>query len=218
MFMCQIGHDLLQHQNRNKDDRQIRSWHDFISMNTIEDSAIVCLDCSAAIEKCGIIIKPLLNKTMTNKPRIFQQSRHGDVMKFKQESQKMTKISLLKVRDDIASNLRGLDPSSLRGAAKVNFDTDCFFLTIVCNVLDPVNYPLIIVSPPQPEGCAHCRHEGTTRILKRCSRCSLTTYCSKDCQKADWHKHKKYCINLQRTSHKGVYKVQMTDSSIPCYI
>ncbi|CAJ2504881.1 Uu.00g122750.m01.CDS01 [Anthostomella pinea] len=29
--------------------------------------------------------------------------------------------------------------------------------------------------------------------LKKCSRCSKTKYCSVECQKEDWSKHRKTC-------------------------
>ena len=34
-----------------------------------------------------------------------------------------------------------------------------------------------------------CLEAGT----QRCSRCKQTNYCSKECQRADWKKHKKQC-------------------------
>lgn len=40
---------------------------------------------------------------------------------------------------------------------------------------------------------AHCAHCGTTEHLVRCSRCEVTAYCGKECQKKHWKKHKKVC-------------------------
>ncbi|KXX76225.1 Tudor domain-containing protein 1 [Madurella mycetomatis] len=41
--------------------------------------------------------------------------------------------------------------------------------------------------------CATCRKTPPEVTLKRCAKCSLTPYCSRDCQKADWKAHKKVC-------------------------
>ncbi|KAK2598145.1 hypothetical protein QQS21_005696 [Conoideocrella luteorostrata] len=43
------------------------------------------------------------------------------------------------------------------------------------------------------EGCTSCRKSPPEVVLKRCAKCSTTTYCSRDCQKADWKGHKKIC-------------------------
>ena len=40
--------------------------------------------------------------------------------------------------------------------------------------------------------CAVCNTPTTTR----CSQCNMVRYCSRECQKQDWKKHKKICINL----------------------
>jgi splicing suppressor protein 51 len=39
--------------------------------------------------------------------------------------------------------------------------------------------------------------------LKRCSKCSVTQYCSHDCQKTDWKNHKKTCGKQPATGQSG---------------
>jgi MYND finger len=43
--------------------------------------------------------------------------------------------------------------------------------------------------------CKHCDkpHNGSTATLMRCARCHSVYYCGKDCQRADWKKHKPGC-------------------------
>lgn len=40
-----------------------------------------------------------------------------------------------------------------------------------------------------PKLCFHCGKDETTS--KRCSRCKVVVYCSAECQKKDWKRHKK---------------------------
>jgi len=52
-------------------------------------------------------------------------------------------------------------------------------------------------SSPMPAAelvcCATCLRPGAAR---RCGRCRRRVYCSRDCQRADWAKHKKVCAGL----------------------
>lgn len=43
------------------------------------------------------------------------------------------------------------------------------------------------------KSCTICRKSPPEVTLKRCAKCSVTPYCSRDCQKADWKTHKKVC-------------------------
>ncbi|KIP12171.1 hypothetical protein PHLGIDRAFT_21229 [Phlebiopsis gigantea 11061_1 CR5-6] len=43
--------------------------------------------------------------------------------------------------------------------------------------------------------CFHCNEEIPQGDVKRCSRCRITTYCSKECQRAAWKsRHKEHCV------------------------
>jgi hypothetical protein len=46
-------------------------------------------------------------------------------------------------------------------------------------------------------GCAFCGKTDGKSIMK-CSRCKAASYCSKDCQKGDWKKHKAVCKLLEK--------------------
>jgi len=49
------------------------------------------------------------------------------------------------------------------------------------------------VNPQTFSCCSHCGIEKTPRQIKTCARCHNAGYCSKDCQIADWQKHKQVC-------------------------
>ena len=40
-----------------------------------------------------------------------------------------------------------------------------------------------------PSPCATCQQPAT----QHCAQCRTTTYCNRECQKADWKKHKQQC-------------------------
>ncbi|CAP65695.1 uncharacterized protein PODANS_7_960, partial [Podospora anserina S mat+] len=41
--------------------------------------------------------------------------------------------------------------------------------------------------------CTTCSKSASEVPLKRCAKCTLTEYCSRECQKQDWKAHKKIC-------------------------
>lgn len=59
-----------------------------------------------------------------------------------------------------------------------------------------------------PRECIACDGGcGTPAPSKRCSRCHLVYYCSRDCQKKDWSQHKAVCIDvneMRRAVSEGV--------------
>ena len=48
-----------------------------------------------------------------------------------------------------------------------------------------------VLSSDQVTRCFHCGKQ--TESMKRCGACLITTYCSRECQKSDWKRHKKDC-------------------------
>ena len=42
--------------------------------------------------------------------------------------------------------------------------------------------------------CSHC--EKFSEDLKRCSRCRQANYCSSECQRNDWKRHKLTCTSI----------------------
>lgn len=41
------------------------------------------------------------------------------------------------------------------------------------------------------------RHVSTVPILQKCSVCHLMQYCSKECQRKDWRRHKPFCTAVE---------------------
>lgn len=46
--------------------------------------------------------------------------------------------------------------------------------------------------------CANCgkSEDQVSNPFRRCAKCQVTSYCTKDCLKADWKPHKKVCASL----------------------
>lgn len=50
---------------------------------------------------------------------------------------------------------------------------------------------------PTCDGCGS--EEGKSgQQLKSCAKCKSASYCSRECQKSDWKKHKKYCTMMSK--------------------
>ncbi|KAJ6460978.1 hypothetical protein C8R45DRAFT_536450 [Mycena sanguinolenta] len=68
----------------------------------------------------------------------------------------------------------------------------------------PRTFPRLNLPPgsdkfPLSGSCAVCHDETekSRKNLKQCSRCELTRYCSVDCQRADWNRHKVCCAAVK---------------------
>ncbi|KAK4943025.1 hypothetical protein LTR10_017410 [Elasticomyces elasticus] len=53
--------------------------------------------------------------------------------------------------------------------------------------------------------CANCLALGFQKPLKRCNGCLLIDYCSKECQKAHWSRHKSFCHLVQGKGSENAY-------------
>ena len=54
----------------------------------------------------------------------------------------------------------------------------------------------VFVSPRSTSfQCSNCSKDAAEN---RCSRCTAVKYCSKDCQKEHWEKHKSHCNEIKR--------------------
>ena len=49
--------------------------------------------------------------------------------------------------------------------------------------------------------CFHCRNVKERALLMVCSRCRFSQYCSRECQIANWSRHKCDCDNLCKQQH-----------------
>mmetsp|Transcript_20515 Transcript_20515/g.43364 ORF Transcript_20515/g.43364 Transcript_20515/m.43364 type:complete len:143 (+) Transcript_20515:93-521(+) len=65
---------------------------------------------------------------------------------------------------------------------------------------------------PSKRVCQVCQKEAS----KRCSRCNQAWYCSAECQKNDWKKHKSVCNSAFQTNQYELHK-QAFDTIIEKY-
>lgn len=69
---------------------------------------------------------------------------------------------------------------------------------------------LKVVGKERP--CRNCFQSG--RDMQKCSRCKQIFYCSKECQVADWKRHKKDCSRLQELKQERRERLGVTESKI----
>lgn len=63
--------------------------------------------------------------------------------------------------------------------------------------------PIISKAPPTPSSsspkiCSLSKCAKTMEKAKKCSRCKIAIYCSKDCQKLDWKDHRLACKKIEK--------------------
>jgi hypothetical protein len=70
----------------------------------------------------------------------------------------------------------------------------CFDDSVCVQIVDLITPEVNNMPQEKWNSCGRCKNLLKDELLKRCSRCKATSYCSKDCQVADWPKHKSLCI------------------------
>ncbi|KAM5532578.1 hypothetical protein V8D89_013784 [Ganoderma adspersum] len=74
--------------------------------------------------------------------------------------------------------------------------------------VDPLTFDYSTLSArripyPKSLGCYWCRkHGSSSQQLKRCAKCGIVLYCSKECQVASWPAHKRECISQDESQHE----------------
>ena len=67
--------------------------------------------------------------------------------------------------------------------------------------------------------CSSCHKiEPPNEKFKRCSRCKTAKYCSSECQRSHWKKHKKECKRMQDQRKEGSEEGEEGEERTPSYI
>lgn len=80
-----------------------------------------------------------------------------------------------------------------------------------CECLKEV-YSKLKKSTVRKARCYHCHELKDSSEVHLCSRCKVVLYCSRDCQVADFPRHKKACKHLRDTK-----KMDETDSVVSSF-
>ena len=55
------------------------------------------------------------------------------------------------------------------------------------------------IEPCVTKQCGECGKDEVGVVFKKCGKCSVMVYCSKQCQRANWKEHKKSCVPRPKT-------------------
>jgi hypothetical protein len=95
----------------------------------------------------------------------------------------------------------------------ISWIDDCHVVTLLVHLERLVlKEDTSIVTTPR---CCVCGHDSTKSKIKFCHTCRLTTYCSLECQSADWPEHKMTC-KMASTYPSGSPHVHALDFSRFC--
>jgi hypothetical protein len=94
-------------------------------------------------------------------------------------------------KDPLCSCGRGKDVAGMRKVKLWN-NLAPHVTRIAISPLFAVSYLETVGRDPARYMCSVCRGKGKPKLMK-CSTCHEVRYCSRDCQKKDWLKHKKRC-------------------------
>jgi hypothetical protein len=127
---------------------------------------------------------------------MLESCRHEVTLSFDKEWQLFLRLVMLclvsnpSLNGAVGTVIRDIDSES-RGRYGVNVKNPPAAVAAHLSVmsLKPINLMKVM-------GCARpgCVQSGT----KGCSACSTESYCSADCQKADWKSHKPFCLLIKR--------------------
>jgi hypothetical protein len=59
--------------------------------------------------------------------------------------------------------------------------------------------------PDNAHRCSNCLEKKESKALSFCASCGVVRYCGKECQKADWKRHKESCELWMEERKKGIF-------------
>ena len=84
------------------------------------------------------------------------------------------------------------------GPCRAEIDKDNYELAQDLGIPPPINYAPARPGPSQDPLCSACAKCKQVKKVMKCSGCKLIRYCGRDCQKADYARHKVVCKAVRR--------------------
>lgn len=78
----------------------------------------------------------------------------------------------------------------------------------------PIEDEKEIKNSTEKRECNYCHKTEEKEKFKRCSRCKKVLYCSKECQKEDWKKHKIECEKIVELREKENHSIKIEEPKI----